>query len=133
MSEPDSLVFQIPCCVRRPAFRTAEITILELRRVAFSKEAAGLLQPGAAEATLAQMEADVDAGTVEVVEQSRAVKKDFDQLMAACYRQTPPLPLRTLDGLHLASARVAAQTEVVATDKRLREAAKLLGFTLFPA
>ena len=55
-----------------------------------------------------------------------------DKVMAACYRQTPTLPLRTLDALHLASARVAGQTEVVATDKRMREAAKFLGFTLFP-
>ena len=46
---------------------------------------------------------------------------------------TPPILLRTLDALHLASARVAGETEIVATDKRLREAAKLLGFALFPA
>jgi len=40
--------------------------------------------------------------------------------------------LRTLDVLHLASARVAGETELVATDQRMRDAARLLGFSLFP-
>jgi uncharacterized protein len=133
VSEPDSLVFRSHAAAVGLPPVTAEITILELRRVAFGKEAARLLQPGAAEATLADVDADMDAGSIEVVEQSRAVKKEFDQVMAACYRRTPSLPLRTLDALHVASARVAGQTELVATDKRLREAAKSLGFTLFPA
>ena len=38
-----------------------------------------------------------------------------------------------MDALHLAAARVAGETELVATDKKLREAAGLLGFKLFPA
>lgn len=53
-------------------------------------------------------------------------------MLGQCYQQTPPIPLRTLDALHLATARVAGETEIVATDKRMRDAAKLLGFTLFP-
>jgi len=53
--------------------------------------------------------------------------------MASCYRHAPPVPIRTLDALHLASSRAEGQTELVATDKRLRDAAKLLGLSLFPA
>jgi hypothetical protein len=34
--------------------------------------------------------------------------------------------------LSFVTSRVAGETEIVATDKRLRDAAKLLGFTLFP-
>ena len=45
---------------------------------------------------------------------------------------SPDVFLRSGDALHLACARVAGETEVVATDKRLRDAAKLLGFSLFP-
>jgi len=52
--------------------------------------------------------------------------------MVACYRHTPPLPIRTLDALHLASVRTDHQTELVATDKRMRDAAKLLGLSVFP-
>ena len=53
--------------------------------------------------------------------------------MATCYRRTPPLPLRTLDAIHLTAAQTAGETELVATDIRLREAAKLIGLSLFPA
>jgi predicted nucleic acid-binding protein len=52
--------------------------------------------------------------------------------MATCYRHNPPLAIRTLDALHLASARADNQIELVATDKRVRDAAKLLGLSLFP-
>ena len=60
------------------------------------------------------------------------IEAEFNAVMAACYRRTPTLPIRTFDALHLASARVSGETEIVATDNRLRDAAKLLGFSLFP-
>ncbi len=60
------------------------------------------------------------------------VERDYGQVLGICYQRTPPIPLRTLDALHLASTRVVGETELVATDKRMRDAAKLLGFTLFP-
>ena len=52
----------------------------------------------------------------------------FNHVMVTCYRRTPPVLIRTFDGIHLATARVAGETEIVAMDNRLREAAKLLGF-----
>ena len=52
--------------------------------------------------------------------------------MATCYRHNPPLPIRTLDVLHLASPRADHQFELGAIDKRMRDAAKLLGLSLFP-
>jgi predicted nucleic acid-binding protein len=132
VSEPDSLSFRRHAAQAGMPPVTAEVTSLEMRRVAFRKELAGGLQPGTAQTTVAQVEGDVTAGTLEIVEQTRTVVREFDQLMAACYRRSPPLPLRTLDALHLASARVAGETEIVATDRRLREAALFLGFALFP-
>jgi predicted nucleic acid-binding protein len=60
------------------------------------------------------------------------VEAALNTIMATCYRRTPPLPLRTLDAIHLAAAHVAGETEIVVTDIRLREAANLLGFSLFP-
>ena len=40
--------------------------------------------------------------------------------------------IRGFDAIHLASARISGETEVVATDSRLRDAAKLLGLSVFP-
>jgi hypothetical protein len=75
---------------------------------------------------------DVAAGELPLVELGADVEREFGQVLGQCYQQTPPIPLRTLDALHLASARVAGGSELVATDKRMREAAHLLGFSLFP-
>ena len=69
---------------------------------------------------------------MRLIELNAAVEQEYGQVLNLCCQQTPPLPLRTLDALHLASARVSGETEIVATDKRLRDAAKLLGFSLFP-
>ena len=60
------------------------------------------------------------------------VETEFARVLNACFTQSPPVLIRTLDSIHLASARVANETEIVATDRRLREAAALLGFALFP-
>ncbi len=131
--EPDSLRFRQHVAQVGVPPVTAEVTPLEMRRVAFRKEVAGGLLPGTAESTVAQVNTDVAAGSLKIVEQTPTVLQEFDQLMAACYRRQPPLLLRTLDALHLASARVAGESEIVATDGRLREAALFLGFSLFPA
>jgi predicted nucleic acid-binding protein len=56
----------------------------------------------------------------------------FNAIMARCYRHAPPIPIRTFDAIHLATARAAGEAELVATDKRTRDAARLLGFGLFP-
>ena len=61
------------------------------------------------------------------------VEREYGQVLTLCYQQNPTIPLRTLDALHLASVRVAGETELVATDKRMRDAAKALGLSLFPA
>jgi hypothetical protein len=40
--------------------------------------------------------------------------------------------VRTLDAIHLGSAKAAGEMTVAATDKRLRDAALALGFNLLP-
>lgn len=44
----------------------------------------------------------------------------------------PGLEVRTLDGIHLATATRMDSEEVVTTDKRMRKAAKLLGLQVLP-
>lgn len=129
--EPDSTDFEKKAA-SEPVIFTARLALYEMRRVAFRKEIAGLIPAGTAEAVLAQVEQDITAGDIRLVELDSRVEAEFNGLMATCYRRTPLLPLRTFDALHLASARVSGETEIVATDKRLRDAAKLLGFSLFP-
>ena len=60
------------------------------------------------------------------------VTAEFERVVEKCLGRMPPLFIRTLDAMHLATAIIAGETELVTTDKRLREAASLLGLTLFP-
>lgn len=129
--EPDSTDFEKKAA-SEPVILTARLALYEMRRVAFRKESAGLIPAGTAEGVLTQVDQDITAGEIRIVELDSRVEAEFNVLMATCYRRTPPLPIRTFDALHLASARGSGETEIVATDERLRDAAKLLGFSLFP-
>jgi predicted nucleic acid-binding protein len=132
LPEPDSADFAQKAAVD-PAIATTRLALYEMRRVAFRKESEGFIQAGTAESVLAQVNQDIAAGQIRIVEMDTRVEAEFNGIMATCYRHTPPLPIRTLDALHLASARADNQIELVATDKRMRDAAKLLGLALFPA
>lgn len=130
--EPDSAVFMRHAETEAGVIVSARITIWEARAAFLRKEATGLLPPGQARALHQQLLDDLTAKEWQVVEITGAVESEFNRVLDLCYRHTPPLPIRTLDAIHLAAARVAGETEMIATDQRLRAAATLLGFTLSP-
>jgi uncharacterized protein len=122
LQEPDSADF-LRKAANEPVIVTAKLALIEMRRVAFRKESEGFIQAGTAEAILNQMNQDISSGEVRIVEMDARVEVALNAIMATCYRRTPPLPLRTLDAIHLTAAQVAGETELVVTDRRLREAA----------
>jgi len=77
-------------------------------------------------------DADVAAGRIVVAPMDPAVVAKFEVIVEQCYSRVPPLPLRTLDAIHLATAAASGESEVVATDKRLREGALTLGLSVYP-
>ena len=131
--EPDSAAFETQAMSDASGTVTARIALYEARATFQRKEAEGILQAGAAEKLYNEMLQDVAASEVHLVELGSDLEREYGQVLTRCYGQTPTVPWRTLDALHLAAARVAGETEVVTTDKRMREAAKTLGFSLFPA
>ena len=94
---------------------TSRIALDEARATFRRKEAEGILAAGTAQTLYTALLQDLAAGSIRLVELSATVEQEYGQVLNLCYQQTPPLPLRTLDALHLASARVAAETEIVAT------------------
>src|SRR6185369_16627077 len=50
----------------------------------------------------------------------------------ALERCHPQVPLRTLDAIHLATADICHDFPLGTTDNRLRDAATLMGFSVFP-
>ncbi len=131
--EPDSAAFENYALSATAKPVTSRIALYEARATFQRKEAEGILQPGYAPKLYAEVLQDISAGELRLVELGADVEREYGQVLDQCYQQTPPILLRTLDALHLASAHVAGETELAATDKRMRDAAKLLGFALFPA
>jgi uncharacterized protein with PIN domain len=131
--EPDSPVFESHALNAAGQPVTSRIALYEARATFHRKESEGTLQPGSALTLYNQLLQDVATQDLRLIELGAELEREYGQVLILCYQPTPPIPLRTLDALHLASVRVAGQTEIVATDIRLRDAAKFLGFSLFPA
>jgi uncharacterized protein len=130
--ESDSGLFESHVCSAGGPVVVSRIALQEAYAAFYRKEVAGVLRVGSAAKLHACMLQDVAGGELQLVEMGPALDAEYAHVLAFCYGQTPPIPLRTLDVIHLASARLAGQSELVATDQRLRNAAKALGLSLFP-
>ena len=129
--EPDSLLFRNKL---RQSIRcvTAEVALLEFWATVRRKEAEGVLGIGEAAMVQSAFVGDVSAGLIEVVQSSSALRLEFNRTVDGCYARACPIWIRTNDALHLAAARLENVAEIVATDRRLRDAAQFLGFQVFP-
>ena len=58
--------------------------------MAFRKESEGLIKVGTAEAVVAEVERDIAAGEIRILEVDGQVEARFNAIMATCYRRTPP-------------------------------------------
>ncbi|HZL35354.1 MAG TPA: type II toxin-antitoxin system VapC family toxin [Tepidisphaeraceae bacterium] len=111
---------------------TSEIARLEIWTTLCRKEAVGDLIAGGARRGLQAFDQDVATGMIGVETLHTAVVEKFENIVERCYSQVPALALRTLDAIHLASAMVAGESEMITTDKRLRDAALQFGFQTYP-
>ena len=71
--EPDSTEFEKKAA-SEPVILTTRLALYEMRRVAFHKESAGLIQ----------VDQDITAGDIRVVELDSRVEAEFNALMATC-------------------------------------------------
>ena len=129
--EPDSATFHSRLEAGEKCV-TCDITPLEFWATVRRKETEGVLAAGQAERIHAEFEADIASGTIVMVNCDATIQQRFHQIVEHCHTQTPPIYIRTNDALHLAAAQCAGETQIIATDKRLREAARVLGLVVFP-
>lgn len=111
---------------------TSTLTRWELFRVLNRKEADGLIAAGAASIVFARFLADVMAGNISLTPMDQAVEARFQELITRLLRTSPPLTVRTLDGIHLATAHLHGAEEVVVTDANMRKCAAAIGLKLYP-
>src|SRR5206468_4157678 len=110
----------------------SQLTLAEMYRALWAKKFTRAIPANRAQATYREFCSDVDTPTFKVVPFGRDIQYEFDRIVPICYRATPVAPLRTLDGLLLASALVARTPELVSTDSRMRNAGVLLGLRILP-
>jgi predicted nucleic acid-binding protein len=111
---------------------TSEMARLEFWVTLRRKESAGDLHVGGARKALDAYNADIRAGLILVEAMDLTVLAKFEEIVDQCHGYAPPLPLRTLDAIHLATVAVTGESQVVTTDKRMREAALRVGFGIYP-
>ncbi|MEY2880299.1 MAG: hypothetical protein RLZZ15_2679 [Verrucomicrobiota bacterium] len=110
VAELDSAFFEQRSRLRPGTIVSARIALWEARATFRRKEAQGLLAPGMTRVLHQALLADLAAGKWRVIEADDAVENEFNRVLDLCYRHTPPLPIRTLDAIHLAAARVARRS-----------------------
>ncbi|HRQ87888.1 MAG TPA: type II toxin-antitoxin system VapC family toxin [Bacteroidia bacterium] len=131
VAEPDSALFEAHALAAHPLM-SSEIARFELWTALRRKEAEGRIAPDAAAALFRCFETDCRTGEIVLVPIDEEVRSGFDAIVGNCHGQSPPIFIRTLDAIHLASARAAGEAEIVTTDLRLRDAAIFEGFDVFP-
>ncbi len=132
VQEADSVVFENHAA-QASIITVSETGRLELRAVLRRREAGGSLSPGSTETMHASFCALITSGPFKEEPITPELEADYFAILDSCLSHSPPIFLRTNDGLHLAAARRANESEIVSTDKGLRKAALFLGFTVFPA
>lgn len=92
------------------------------------KEADGTLIPGAAANLVRSFRQNSSDGCVRLIPIQQAIRDSAAELARRfLIARTPAIPLRTLDGIHLATALSLQATRLLTTDRRLAAAAQACG------
>jgi predicted nucleic acid-binding protein len=109
---------------------TSEIARFELYAAARRKEALGELRAGGAKLALAAFDRDVFSGKIAIQTLSSEVFASFEEKVEQCLGAAPPIHIRTLDAIHLATALAISEREMVTADIRLKAASAYVGLSV---
>jgi predicted nucleic acid-binding protein len=132
VQDSDSKIFEGHLLSAASPPATSRVTLYEARATFRRKEAEGMILPGTAQKLYDRLPRDIGARGIRLVELSAEIEAECGLVLDSCHQGAPPIAIRTLDALHLASAKAALESEIVTTDKRRRDAAKLLRLGIFP-
>ena len=125
VQEPDSEFYgkltdgQIIC--------SSVLAYTEVWSALLAKERGAGLTPEHRRKVWAAFDGNVMSDIIELLPMGPAIFKRANRILEVCH---PQVPLRSLDALHLASADQSQDWPLVTGDKRMRDAAQLLGFPL---
>jgi uncharacterized protein len=116
----------VQLAVRSGPLHTSDLTKTELFYGLVRKQAAGDIAKGSAATVFAKFLKDEAKGRFTFYPLGEDVRSFAEKIALRCYSATPPVPIRTLDGLHLATAMVAGLRQVATADERMLQALPLL-------
>jgi predicted nucleic acid-binding protein len=127
VAEPDSEFFISSLEGQRLV--TSELAQTEVFSALLARERAGKISAKDRRLAWHEFEARIAAKEIRVENLNSLVLHKATHLLGRCH---PKVPLRTLDAIHLATADLCHDFPLVTTDARLRDAATLMGFSIFP-
>lgn len=130
VSERDSEEWQTRALRGNRPLRSSSLLLAEIAFALRHKETRGEINAGAARKLYLLFREDVAAGKIQVFPMGADVLEESAVLADMRKAGKAPL-LRTLDGLHLATAKLLKCREIATTDARMRTMAKALGFGLY--
>jgi predicted nucleic acid-binding protein len=125
--EPDSEFF-IGSLEGKPLV-TSELAQTEVFSALLARERAGKISTADRRRAWREFEARIAEKEIRIEKMNSVVLHKAAHLLERCH---PKVPLRTLDAIHLATADLCHDFPLVTTDGRLRDAAQLMGFSIFP-
>ena len=127
VAEPDSEFFI--SSLEGKVLLTSELALTEIFSALLSRERAGKIAASDRRRAWREFEARIEAKEIRIEKMNSIVLHKATHLLERCH---PKVPLRTLDAIHLATADLCHDFPLATTDGRLREAAQLMGFSIFP-
>jgi predicted nucleic acid-binding protein len=132
VAESDSAALQAELVDEPGPALTSSITPIEIYCAFLRKERDLHLPHGEAAALFRLFGNHCRAGRFRLIPSNNLVLEEAERLAAVAYGLPAPILIRSLDLIHIASARVAQADALIATDRRLRDLALALNVRVLP-
>lgn len=126
--ERDSEVFQFR--LENEILSTSELAWTEVSSALLAKERAGVLSSAQRQAAWKVFVRRVDVREIYLNPLDGRTLHKACRVLEQCH---PAVPLRTLDAVHVAACDLSQDFPLCSTDRRMRDAARMLGIPVFPA
>lgn len=106
---------------------SSSILEFEMTFAVHAKEARGEIPRGSSTRVLSQFQTDLQRGRYLLVPLGIDIKACTTDIAARTTQAEPPFFLRTLDGIHIATALELGSSELITADRKMADAAARLG------
>ncbi len=127
VDEHDTDYFQN--ALARALLSSSELAFTEVRSALLAKERNKLISARQRDAAWQVFTERVQTRDIDLHPLNGLVLRKANHILGRCY---PKVPLRTLDAIHTAACDLSQDFPLCTTDKRMRDAAGLLGIPVFP-